>query len=201
MTDFLPTEQAILRRLSKPSRIQDYLDNITYNKEPNGLTCKSPRLVMRDGLAHCMEGAMFAAAALNFHGHPALLLDLEAVQDDDHVLAVFQKDGLWGAIAKSNYSGLRYRDPVYRSIREMVMTYFELYFNLKGKKSLRAFSNPINLNRFNKIHWQTTEDPLWEIPTYLVEVKHHHILPPKAEKTLTKVDKRLFAAGLVGTIK
>jgi hypothetical protein len=198
---FLPSERAIFRRLSKPFQIQSYLDEITYNKEPGGVTCRSPRLVMRDRVAHCMEGAMFAAAVLSFHGYPPLVLDLEAVQDDDHVLAVFQQNGLWGAIAKSNYSGLRYREPVYRTVREMVMTYFEHYFNLRGKRSLRAFSRPVSLKRFDSIEWRTTEEHVWEVPSYLVEVKHYPLFPAVVERRLTRADKRLFEAGKVGLVK
>src|SRR6185503_6616965 len=120
--------------------------DLAYNKEPDGNTCRSPRRVLRDGVAQCMDGALFGAAALRMLGHPPLLLDLEAVRDDDHVLAIFQvrgtNRGLWGAIAKSNYSGLRFREPVYRTLRELVMSYFEHYYNPAGEKTLRAFSRP-----------------------------------------------------------
>ena len=124
---FTPAERAVFRRLRSPELIQRFLDDIAYNKERGGDTCRSPRRVMRDRTAHCMEGAMFGAAALRMLGHPPLLLDLEAVRDDDHVLAIFRVQGHWGALAKSNYSGLRYREPVYRSLRELVMSYFEHY--------------------------------------------------------------------------
>ncbi|HUO33274.1 MAG TPA: hypothetical protein VMU80_28935, partial [Bryobacteraceae bacterium] len=123
---FSRDELAILRRLKTPQKIQSFLDSeIGYNKEPQGPTCRSPRRVLRDRLAHCMEGALFGAAALRVQGFPALLLDLEAVRDDDHVLAIFQQYGHWGAIAKSNYSGLRFREPVYRTLRELAISYFE----------------------------------------------------------------------------
>ena len=113
----------MLRRLRTPEKIQQFLDDkVAYNVEPDGETCYSPRLVLRHRIAHCMEGAMLAAAALRFHGQPPLLIDLTAVRDDDHVLAVFRRDGLWGAIAKSNYSGLRYRTPIYRTLRELAAT-------------------------------------------------------------------------------
>src|ERR1700761_6222830 len=122
---FTPAEQSVFRRLDSPEKIQRFVDDLRYNKEPGGVTCRSPRRVMRDRTAHCMEGALFAAAALRMLGDPPLLLDLEAVHDDDHVLAIFRRRGLWGAIAKSNYSGLRFREPVYRTLRELAMSYFD----------------------------------------------------------------------------
>ena len=131
-------ERKQLRGLKTPEKIQRFLDDeIGYNKEAGGATCRSPRRVLRDRLAHCMEGALFAAAAVGLLGFPPLLLDLEAERDDDHVLAIFRHRGHWGAIAKSNYSGLRYREPVYRTLRELVMSYFEHYYNLKKEKTLR----------------------------------------------------------------
>ena len=129
-------ETRVLKALKTPEKIQRFLDTeIAYNKEPDGDTIRSPRRVLRDRLAHCLEGALLAAAALRVQGFPPLLLDLEAVRDDDHVLAVFKQHGHWGAIAKSNYSGLRFREPVYRSLRELVMSYFEHYFNVPREDS------------------------------------------------------------------
>jgi len=145
-----------------------------------------------------MEGALFAAAALEANGHPALLLDLEAVRDDDHVLAVFRENGGWGAMGKSNYSGLRFREPVYRSLRELVMTYFEQYYNLRGEKTLRRYSRTVPMKRFDKIGWRTSEEDLWEIPLHLTYVRHYQILTPKMERGLNQMDKRLFAAGRLG---
>ena len=124
---FTAGERAVFRRLSSPEKIQQYLDDLLYDKERQGPRCRSPRLVMRDRTAHCMSGALMGAAALRMLEHPPLLMDLEAVRDDDHVLAIFQVGKRWGALAKSNYSGLRYREPVYRSLRELVMSYFEHY--------------------------------------------------------------------------
>jgi len=135
-------ETRILRGLKTPERIQHFLDTeIAYNKEPDGETIRSPRRVLRDRTAHCLEGALLAAAALRMHGAPPLLLDFEAVRDDDHVLAIFKQHNCWGAIAKSNYSGLRFREPVYRTLRELAISYFEHYFNLErlddsGRRSL-----------------------------------------------------------------
>ena len=139
---FTAAERAVFRRLNSAEKIQRFLDcDLAYNKEPAGPTCRSPRRVLRDRTAHCMEGALFGAAALRMMGHPPLLLDLEAVRDDDHVLAIFRERGYWGAVAKSNYSGLRFREPVFRTLRELVISYFEHYFNLPaGRRRLRNYS-------------------------------------------------------------
>src|SRR5689334_8121276 len=197
---FHPAERAVFRRLTTPEKIQRFLDDLAYNKEHDGETCRSPRRVLRDRTAHCMEGALFAAAALRMIGHPPLLLDLEAVRDDDHVLAIFRARGLWGALAKSNYSGLRYREPVYRTLRELVMSYFEHYYNLKREKTLRRYSRPVNLARFDSIQWMSSEEDVWPIPDRLCEVAHAEILTPQATRGLGRVDERLFAAGLVGRV-
>ena len=192
-------ELAVLRRLSTPERIQRFLDDdIAYNKEEDGPTCRGPRRVLRDRLAHCMEGALFGAAALRVQGFEPLLLDLEAVRDDDHVLAIFQQRGGWGAIAKSNYAGLRFREPVYRTLRELAMSYFEHYYNLKGEKTLRSYSRPINLRRFDHDGWMTSEQDLWSIPEYLTRISHRRLISKEAERRLNRMDRRLFAAGKVG---
>src|SRR5262245_5754390 len=156
-----------LPKLPTPEKIQKYLDDLPYNKERDGETCRSPRLVIEYNTAHCFEGALFAAAALRAIGRPALILDLEAVRDDDHVIAVYRANGYWGAIAKSNYAGLRFRSPVYRTLRELAMSYFEHYYNLKGEKTLRAYSRPVNLARFDPIEWITSAEPMGPIPEYL----------------------------------
>jgi len=196
---FTPAERAVFRRLSTPQKIQHFLDHdLAYNQEPDGPTCRSPRSVLRHRTAHCMEGALFGAAALRMAGHPPLLLDLEAEHDDDHVLAIFRVRGHWGAVAKSNYSGLRYREPVYRTLRELVMSYFEHYFNLRRERTLRGFSRPVNLARFDAIDWITTEKEPWAIPEYLCTVSHTPVVPAPMIRQMTRVDSRLFAAGLVG---
>ena len=194
-------EQAVLRRLNKPAQIQRFLDELAYNKEPGGATCRSPRRVLELGTAHCMEGALFGAAALRLLGHPPLLLDLEAVRDDDHVLAIFRERGGWGALAKSNYAGLRFREPVYRTLRELAISYFEHYFNLAGQKTLRRYSRPVNLKRFDRIGWMTSQEDVWVIPEYLVGISHTSILTTEQERALSRMDQRLMAAGQVGTVK
>jgi hypothetical protein len=196
---FAPAERTVFRRLTTPEKIQRFLDiDIGYNKEPDGDTIRSPRRVLRDKVAHCLEGALFAAAALRVHGFPPLLLDFEAVRDDDHVLAVFKQHGHWGAIAKSNYSGLRFREPVYRNLRELAMSYFEHYFNLSQEKTLRNYSRPVNLSRFDRMGWMTAEKDLWVINDHLANIPHIALLRNGARQRLARVDDRLFAAGLTG---
>lgn len=188
-------EKRLLRSLSNPWKIQKYLDTIPYNREPNGDTCRSPRRTIRDQTAHCFEAALLAAAALRINGLPPLIVDLESVRDDDHVIVVFQVDHHWGAMAKSNYSGLRFREPVYRTLRELVMSYFEHYYNLRGEKTLRAYSRPVNLTRFDVINWMTAEDDVWEIPEYLTTIRHTPILQTNRRMY---TDKRLYESGLLG---
>jgi len=195
-------DRAIYRKLKSPAKIQDYLDErISYNTAPR--TCFGPRLVIEQRTAHCMEGALFAAAALRMLGYEPLVVDLEAVRDDDHVLAVFRENGCWGAIAKSNYAGLRFRNPVYRTIRELAISYFEHYFNPKGEKTLRGYSKPVNLSRFDGLKWMTTAEELWPVPLYLCEVTHSPVLPSKngARHQRYWMDKRLYEAGRFGIRK
>lgn len=195
-------EFANLRKLKTPELIQRYLDQeVHYNKEKGGPTCRGPRRVLRDKLGHCAEGAFFAAAALRVQGREPLIVDLVAVRDDDHLLAVFQEHGHWGAIAKSNYSGLRFREPVYRTIRELVMSYYPHYYNLAGELTLRAYSRPVNLRRFDWRQWMTTEDDLWDICEYFCTIPHARIMSLPMERKRRKLDPRLFDAGLVGAVK
>src|SRR5256712_8798654 len=193
-------EMSILRRLNTPEKIQRYIDELAYNKEKKGETCRSPRRVLRDKTGHCFEGALLGAAALRVHGYPPLVVDLEAVRDDDHILAVFKQRGHWGAIAKSNYSGLRFREPVYRTVRELVMSYFEHYYNLEGEKTLRRYSFPINLSRFDKIGWMTAEEDLWSLNQFLLTLPHYSILSPPMARHLCRMDRRLYEAGKVGMV-
>lgn len=194
---FTAAELRRLRALRTPYGIQRALDAMPYH---HASTAWSPRRVLRERTAHCLEGAVFAAAALRVLGFPPLLLDLEAVQDTDHVVAVFQSRGHWGAIAKSNFSGLRYREPVHRSLRELVMSYFDGYFNLRGERTLRAWAGPVNLARFDRSRpgWMTTEGDVWWIAEYLLEIPHTRLLRPAMVRALSRVDRRTLAAGKVG---
>ena len=198
MTDFGLTkrEASFLRRMRPAWRIQSFLDSIAYDVEGDG--CRSPRRVLRERKAQCMDGAIFAAAALRLQGHPPLLVDLEGVWDTDHVLAVFREARGWGAVARSNFSGLRFREPIHRTIRDLVGSYFESYFNLRRQKTLRRYSAPVSLARFDRRGWMIAEEDLWYIPEHLVGVRHRPLLTPVQEKRLGPVDRRMFEAGLVG---
>lgn len=192
-------ERAVYRRLSRPDKIQRFLDEeIAYNNEKNGPTCRGPRRVLRERTAQCMEGALFGAAALRMMGLKPLLLDLEAVRDDDHVIAIFRQGPCWGAVAKSNYSGLRFREPVYRTLRELAISYFEHYYNPAGEKTLRAYSRPVDLTQFDSIQWMTSETDLWPIPMRLCEVRHTPLLTREMERSLSRMDRRSFDAGRLG---
>lgn len=190
------SELARLRALSPPSRLQRFLDELTYDVA--GRACRSPRRVLREGQVQCLDSALFAAAALRVQGHPPLILDLEADRDDDHVLAVYRYRGCWGAVGRSNYSGLRFREPVYRSIRELALSYLESYFNLRREKTLRRYSRPVSLARFDVRGWMSAEENLWYMAEYLVGVRHYRLLTRAQEAALASVDRRTFAAGLVG---
>ena len=187
-----------LRSLKDPHGIQRFLDDMPYHLAD---TAWSPRLVLRENTSHCLEGAIFAAAALRANGFPPLLLDFEADHDTDHVMAIYRVNGHWGAIAKSNFTGCRYREPVYRSLRELAMSYFNLYFNLRRERTMRTFSRPVNLRRFDHLQWMTTEKPVWFIVNYLFEIHHYKLLRPGMAKRLHRVDERLFQAECVGRVK
>lgn len=187
--------------LRSPETIQLFLDEgLGYNKEKGGETARSPRRVLETGEAHCFEGALFAAAALRRLGHRPLVAQLHAVRDDDHVLALYRgTGGLWGAVAKSNYSGLRFRSAVYRSLRELAMTYFDCYYNLEGDKGLRAFLRPVNLARFDARGWETAADDLWDVSEWVATRRATPLVPGPPERRVGWMDLRLFEAGLVGS--
>jgi len=192
---FTPAELRKLRSLKNPYGIQRLLDQQPYHLAD---TAWSPRRVLEENTSHCFEGAIFAAAALRINRYPALVIDLEAEHDTDHVIAVFKQHRHWGAIAKSNYTGCRYREPVYRSLRELAMSYFEVYFNLRRERTLRTFSHPVNLARFDRLHWMTTDQPLWFIAKYLFTIRHFPLLKPQMAKRLHRLDDRSFRAGCLG---
>jgi hypothetical protein len=184
-----------LRSLKNPLGIQTYLDDLPYHLAD---TAWSPRLVLRERTAHCLEGAIFAAAALRVIGFPPLILDLEADHDTDHVLAVFRVRGHWGALAKSNFTGCRYRDPVYRTLRELALSYFNIYFNLRGERTLRRYSRPVNLVRFDRQGWMTSEKGIWFVPEHLCDISHWPLLKNGMDKQLTRVDARTMTAEMTG---
>lgn len=196
--DLAPRELRTLRALHTPVKVQRYLDELTYNKERGGATCRSPRSVLRDQTAQCAEGAIFAAAAFRVNGREPLIVDLEGERDDDHLLAVYRDRGLWGAVGKSKFAGLRYRAPVYRTVRELVLSYFEDYYNYAGERTLRRYSRPVSLAQFDRIGWMTSEADIWPVIDHLVALPHVQLVPPGIAKTLPRKDKRSFAAGLHG---
>ena len=180
-----PAERKIFAKLTTPQKIQAYLDTLPINYERGGETYMSPRRMMKAKTAHCFEGALFAAAVLAYHGQKPLLMDLRAVRPyQDHVLALFRVNGLWGAISKTNHVVLRYRDAVYRSPRELAMSYVHEYVESDGHKSLREFSNPFDLSRFAPERWVTAEKELHWLVDALDTTKHFPIAPKKNLRSL-----------------
>ncbi len=191
-------EQAMLRKLSSPVKIQDYLDTLRTNFEPDGDTAYSPRVVMQKRTAHCLEGALLAALALWYHGEKPLLLDLVSnVPDTDHVVALFKKHGRWGAISKTNHAVLRYREPVYETIHELVMSYFHEYFLDDGKKTLRNFAGPLDLTKIKDTSWITSEKNLWHVVDWINDQPHYEIMDRKMIRGLRRADEIERQAGKI----
>lgn len=189
-------EIVFLKTLNDPDKIQSFLDNIEYN--PN-YECRSPRWVIRKRSAHCFEGALFSAAALSFIGFKPLIVDMKSFNDDDHVIAVYKIDKHWGSVAKSNFTSLRSREPVYRSLRELIMSYFDFYFNSNGDKSLRSYSLPLDLNIYNSRHWATTDEDLEYIGDKLECITHFPVIDNKMIKNLKRASETMIKAGLLGS--
>jgi hypothetical protein len=181
-------EFAALRRLRTPEKIQEFLYGLRQNFETQGETCNSVRTVLRLRRAHCIEGAMLAACALWIHGEPPLLLDLQAVRDFDHVVALFRRRGCWGAISKTNGIALRWRDPVYRSLRELAMSYLHEYYNKRDHKTLRTYSLPYDLRRMKPAEWVTTEDGAWDLVDNLEATRHFPLMTPAQVRSLIRRD-------------
>ena len=191
-------ELRILRALRTPARIQRFIDALAYQYAD---TAWSPRHVLRERKGHCLEGALLAAAALRVNGHPPLVMDLESVHDDDHVVALYRERGLWGGIAKSNFAGLRFRPPVYRTLRELAVSYFAHYYNLRGEYTLRAYSRPVNLARLDRCHWMTAEEDVWCVAEALIAARHYPLAPDKVTRFLPRLDRRSFEAGMHGWVR
>lgn len=213
MLFFSKKEKVLLKKLNTPAKVQDFLNGLKFNFEQDGKgTIKSPIRVLRENNAHCMEGALLGAYILSLHGHKPLILHLQVEKGDfDHIIALFQENGLWGALSKTNHGVLRYREPVYKNIRELVMSYFHEYFlNSNGRKTLRKYSKPLDLNNNSNLKkfwknnypnnedWTTREDDLWEIDDELDRIKHFGIVEDskkyknrseKVLKNLRKADK------------
>lgn len=189
-------ERARLRRLTTPPKIQAFLDSLEYSSEER---YRSPLTVVRDRVGHCFDGAVFAAAMLRRLGHPPLILDMLPNRwDDDHILALYKVDGHWGALAKSNFSGLRFREPIYRTLRELVLSYFEDYFNSRGDKTLRGYTVPLHLAAFDKFNWLIDDATMDKIGVRLGEIRQVKLLTPRMVARLAPVDERSLTAGLLG---
>jgi hypothetical protein len=189
-------EQRILRRLTTPQAIQCYLDRLPYSSEK---TYHCPRSVMRDRKAHCFDGAVFAAAALFEIGHPPLILELiPNRRDDDHLIALFRAGSLWGAVSKSNFALLRYREPVYPTLHALVLSYFEGFFNLARERTLRAFGAPLSLARFDRAGWRIADSTMFAIARELDHCRRSRLVTPAMARRMTRVDWRTFQAGTVG---
>lgn len=190
-----PAEFALLRRLGTPEKIQRFLHSLGQNFEVHGETCKPVREVLRTRSAHCIEGAMLAACALWVHGEPPLLLDMRAVRDYDHVVALFRRHGRWGAISKTNGIGLRGRDPVYRSLRELAISYFHEYTNRRDHKTLREYSLPYDLRRDDPKVWVSGTKNVWSIADRLDDVRHFPLVERRHLESVTRRDEFERRAG------
>jgi hypothetical protein len=193
------SERRILRPLTTPEKIQTFLDELAYSTEG---TYRCPLRVLRERVAHCYDGALFAAAMLRRLEHPPLILEmLPNHRDDDHLLALFKQDGHWGAVGKSNFVGLRFREPVYRTLRELIMSYFEQFYNLEREKTLRGYTLPLNLESFDRHGWMVRDEPLDWIAEKLDRSRRVRLLTPKMIKKLSPLDLRAYRAGLTGANK
>ncbi len=190
-------EISVLKKLTTPIKIQDFLDSIPLNHEKKGETYMSPRRALRENKMHCLEGALVAALALYVRGEKPLLMDLKTVNGDDHVVALYKRGGYWGAISKTNHTSLRFRDPVYYTLRELALSYFHEYFNdSDGKKILRSYSAPFDLRKLKK-DWVTTEEDLFDIADAIDESKHFQLVPKKNAKYIRPADVMERRAGML----
>lgn len=197
MIDFSSKEKILLRKLNTPVKVQDFLNTLKFNFEENGETLRSPLFVLREGKAHCIEGALLGAYILSLHGFTPYLMHLKATKGDyDHVVTPFKVDGFWGALSKTNHAVLRYREPIYKNIRELAMSYFHEYFLNNGKKTLRQYSKLLDLNTFEK-GWEVEEEDLWGIDEELDKIKHYDIMSKAFIKKLRLADVIEIEAGKI----
>lgn len=193
LTDF---ERQLLAKLTTPIKIQAFMDELPYSADA---FYRCPLRVLRERTAHCFDGALFAAAALRCLSYSPLILDMVPNErDDDHLLALYKKDGHWGAVAKSNFVGLRFREPVYRTLRELVMSYFEQYYNVEREKTLRGYTVPLNLKVFDKFNWMASDAHLEDIAQRLDAIRRIFVVTPAMADGLSLLDERSYRAGLVG---
>jgi hypothetical protein len=194
----MPPELAeVLHQFKRPIDVQTFLDATPYSPEERNRCAAN---VIRDRMAHCLDGGLLAALGLRWLGYPPVIIDLqpEPGMDDDHVLAIYRINGLWGAVAKSNFSGLRFREPVYRNMRELVMSYFEDFFNVNGVKTLRYYTVPLNLSALDIYDWMGSDAGVDEIERRLKNLRKTSVLPAVAAKLLGNTDTLSFQAGMLG---
>jgi hypothetical protein len=193
---FSREERAILTGLTTPHKIQKFLLGLPYSADER---YRCPRSVLRDRTAHCFDGSLFAAAALRNIGYRPLIVDmLPNERDDDHLLAVYKVNGFWGAVAKSNFSGLTYREPIHRTIRELVLSYFEQFYNVRREKTLRKYTVPLDLRSFDRLNWMGSDEHLDTIATRLDEIRAIPLITRSMIRRLSPIDKRSYEAGLLG---
>ncbi len=192
-------EREAIAKLNSPHRIQEFLDGLPYSTDER---YRCPLRVLSERTAMCFDGALFGAAALRLLGHPPLVLDMiPNKRDDDHVLALYKVDAHWGAIAKSNFAGLRFREPIHRNLRELVLSYFEQYFNVEREKTLRAYTMPVNLKTFDRDDWMLSDSNLERIAERLDQIRKVPIITNRMGRRLSLVDQRSYRAGLLGSLK
>ncbi len=192
-------ERRLMAQLNSPNKIQAFLDQLSYSVEE---TYRCPLRVLRERTAHCFDGALFAAAALWHLGYPPLILELlPNDRDDDHLLALYKRYGHWGALAQSNFVGLRFREPVYRTLRELVLSYFEQFYNVEREKTLRGYTRPLNLQVFDDMGWMVDDRMLERISDRLDKARRYSIVTRKMAGELSPVDERFYQAGLLGANK
>ena len=194
---FTKREIALIKKLNTPAKAQDFLNGLKFNFEKRGETLKSPLLTLRGGNAHCFEGALLGAYILSLRGFTPYLMHLKTIKGDyDHIVAPFKVGGFWGALSKTNHAVLRYREPIYRNIHELALSYFHEYFLDNGKKTLRQYSMLLDLNKLKK-NWIMSEDNLWWLDEKLDKIKHYNIAPKAYIKKLRKADKVEIKAGKI----
>jgi hypothetical protein len=189
-------QRLIFRGLTSPEKIQRFLDSVRYSDSD---TYFCPLTLVKKNYGGCFEGALFAAVVFRRLGHPSLIVEMTSENDDDHILAVYKKNGSWGAVAKSIFPGLRSRQPVYRTVRELVMSYFEFYYNLKRKRTLRGFSAPLDLKKLDKKEWMTSDGAIVLVGKALDKTTHFPLFPTRIGRKLARTDPWTFKAGMLGT--
>ncbi|MGH8666540.1 MAG: hypothetical protein ACREUX_19925 [Burkholderiales bacterium] len=187
-------ERSLLRRQSNPAKLQSFVNAIPINFEPDGDSCCTVRQVLAHRRAHCIEAALVAACALWLNGEPPLVLDLRAEGDWDHVVALFRRGGLWGAIGKSNHLALRGRDPIYRNLRELALSYFHEYHNEEGERSLREYSRPFDLRLLDPGEWVTGDAGAWEAERRIDLSPHYRLYPRSQQRYITPIDAMQWRA-------